>query len=233
MATEESLETERLEARRRARLFLKFMPRRAFLHKYPVIGRFAASARKRAYLWSFKRRYLRRAFYGGSILALMPLLGLQFPLSLLLALILRANFMVLAALQLITNPFTAAPVYYATHQLGMSVIRLAGYGESIDVVNPATGLLDEGFDVTLAGSEATDPEELGSLASETVASENVHWGRGIATTLNALIVGGVIMGSLVGLLLDMLDRMLVPSHAPPPRRRRSASVSTPSRAPPE
>ena len=47
---------------RRLKQFLRFMPRRAVMHKYPVIGRFAEAARKRAYLWSFKSTHVRPSF---------------------------------------------------------------------------------------------------------------------------------------------------------------------------
>ena len=80
------------------------------MHKYPVIGRFAEFARKRAYLWSFKTEDLRPSFYAGSILSLLPLMGVQLPVALILSLALRGNFMVMGGLQFITNPFTAVPV---------------------------------------------------------------------------------------------------------------------------
>ena len=114
---------ERFARLRRVKQVLRFMPRRAMLHKYPLVGRFADAARQRAYLWSLKPESMRPALYAGSILSLLPVMGVQLPLALLLSLLLRANFMVLGGLQFITNPFTAAPIYYATHQLGAVVIR--------------------------------------------------------------------------------------------------------------
>jgi uncharacterized protein (DUF2062 family) len=202
------------EARRRARFFLQFMPRRAVFHKYPLVGRFADAARKRSYLWSFKRVHLRPAFYGGSILALLPLMGVQLPLALILSFILRANFMVLGGLQFLTTPFTAAPIYYATHQLGRTLIAAAGYGKSVDAIDPITGRAEDGLDVVL-------PDPAPGSAPVLEVGE-VHWTAQIGDALNALIVGGVVAGLMLGLLLDLLDRILVPAHDPKRRRHRPA-----------
>jgi hypothetical protein len=62
---------------RRAKAFLRYMPRRAAFHRYPFIGRFAQMARARPYLWSMKPRNLTTAFYAGSILSLLPVFGVQ------------------------------------------------------------------------------------------------------------------------------------------------------------
>jgi uncharacterized protein (DUF2062 family) len=202
------------QARRRARFVLRFMPRRAVFHKYPLIGRFAAVARQRSYLWSFKRVHLRPAFYAGSILSLLPLMGVQLPIALALALLLRVNFMVLGALQFLTNPFTAAPIYYATHHLGRTLIDAAGYGKSLAAIDPVTGLPEDGLDVVL-------PEP--GTASASAPAGDVHWTAQVGDALNALIVGGVVAGLLLGLLLDLLDRILVPAHDPKRRPRGQAA----------
>ncbi|MDO8541055.1 MAG: DUF2062 domain-containing protein, partial [Opitutaceae bacterium] len=106
---------------------LRFMPRRAVFHKYPFVGRWAAFARREQYLWSFRRGPIRRAFYAGSVLSLLPLMGVQLAVGLVLAIVVRANYMVLGALQFITNPFTAIPVYGATFWLGRRVLRSIGF----------------------------------------------------------------------------------------------------------
>jgi uncharacterized protein (DUF2062 family) len=141
---EHAAQQEHFARLRRLKQLLRFLPRRAMFHKYPLVGRFAAAARKRAYLWSFKTAHLRPSFYGGSILAVMPLMGVQLPLAFILCLLLRGNFMVMGGLQFITNPFTAAPVYYATHQLGKTVIEFSGFGSSIEVIEPVEQPVVEG-----------------------------------------------------------------------------------------
>jgi uncharacterized protein (DUF2062 family) len=199
------------QARRRARFVLRFMPRRAVFHKYPLIGRFATLARNRSYLWSFKRGQLRPAFYAGSILSLLPLMGVQLPIALALALLLRANLMVMGALQFLTNPFTAAPIYYATHHLGRTLIDTAGYGKSLAAIDPVTGLPEDGLDVVLPESGAN---------SAVAPAGDVHWTAQVGDALNALIIGGVVAGLMLGLLLDLLDRILVPAHDPNRKARR-------------
>ena len=79
MPPEEHIAREERFARlRRLKQFLRYMPRRAVFHKYPLIGRFADAARKRAYLWSFKTANLRPSFYAGSILSLLPVALFRF-----------------------------------------------------------------------------------------------------------------------------------------------------------
>lgn len=184
--------------RRRAKKLLRFVPRRAMLHKYPVIGRFADFARRRSYLWSFRIHHLRPSFYAGSILSLLPVMGVQLPAALVLSLVLRANFMVMGGLQFITNPFTAAPIYYATHQLGAKVIELSGFGQSIPVVEPSAP----------AEADTSEPS-MPRLEPARVAPpepEAVHWTRRVGNAINALVIGGVIAGTLLGAVLDLLSR---------------------------
>lgn len=190
--------------------FLKFMPRRAVMHKYPFVGRFAKMARQRAYLWSFKYEHMRASFYAGSILSLLPVMGVQLPLALVLSLLLRSNFMVMGGLQFITNPATAAPIYYATHQLGAYVIETAGFGEALPASDPDEAVLPlheehDGAGPAAPKNEAARPSRV----------------RRIGTAINALIVGGVISGAALGLVLDILYRNYWHHHThAPPRRRK-------------
>jgi uncharacterized protein (DUF2062 family) len=124
---------EHRETIRRTKQLLRWLPRRARLHKYPLIGRFADYARSRSYLWSFRTEHVRGGFYLGSILSLLPTLGVQLPIALLLAVFLRLNFMVVGGLQFLTNPFTAAPIYYSTYQLGHAIITGSGFGGSVAI----------------------------------------------------------------------------------------------------
>jgi uncharacterized protein len=187
---------ERFARIRRVKNFLRFMPRRARLHKYPLIGRFAAIARQRSYLWSFKTAHVRPSFYAGSILSLMPFMGVQLPVALLLALLLRGNFMILGGLQFITNPVTAVPVYYGTYQLGKSVMLLSGFGQSIEVSpNPA-------FDVP----SAPPPSDPAAVDDVTPPGE-LRWTAHLGTSINALLLGGLIAGTALGAVLDILWRL--------------------------
>lgn len=211
---------ERWARIRRVKAMLKYMPRRAVLHKYPVVGRFAEFARKRAYLWSMKPEHMRPAFYAGSILSLLPVMGAQLPLALLLSLVLRANYMVLGGLQFITNPFTAAPIYYATHQLGAYIIATAGFGEALPAADPDEAVLP------LGDAAHRDPGEIRPV--QPPPPSNI---RRIGTAINALIIGGVVSGVALGLVLDILYRNYWQHHTHAPRRRRPPGAP-PANGPP-
>lgn len=118
-----------LARRRRLRRWLRPLPRRANVARYPVIKWFADAARKRPYLWSFKRPQVMASLYAGSVLAMMPVYGLQVAIGLALAILIRGNLTVMVALQMITNPLTLGPIYYGTHALGRFVIDRVGYGD--------------------------------------------------------------------------------------------------------
>jgi uncharacterized protein (DUF2062 family) len=118
-----------LARRRRLRRWLRPLPRRANVERYPVIKWFADAARRRPYLWSFKRPQVLASLYTGAVLAMLPVYGLQLLIGLLLAIAVRGNLTVMIALQMITNPLTLAPIYVGTHTLGRWLIGLAGVGD--------------------------------------------------------------------------------------------------------
>ncbi len=187
---------------RRTKRFLRFMPRRAMFHKYPLIGRFADLARQRSYLWSFKTTEVRPALYLGSLLAFMPMMGVQLPAAFLLALVLRANVMILGGLQFITNPVTAGVIYVGTYQLGRAVIDASGFGQSMEVHDPETLYFapdGESFDL-LEDAGPADP------AQEEAPTE-IRWSRRMGTAINTLVLGGALAGLFLGAVLDVLWRL--------------------------
>lgn len=217
MATEEPPAHQRAHfARiRRVKWLLRYMPRRAVFHKYPLLGRFAHAARKRSYLWSFKTAHIRPALYSGSILSLMPFLGIQIPLALVFALLLRANFMVLGGLQFITTPITAVPIYYGTYQLGKTAISLSGFGHSIEVVEPPVA--------------APTPNVAPDTSGPAVPPAELRWTQRFGTRINALLLGGLIGGTVLGAILDLLWRLgarQADAHRRKVVARRLASRST-------
>lgn len=125
---------ELIRRRRLARRLLRPLPRRANVARYPVIKWFAEHARKRPFLWSFKREHVIPALYGGAILAFLPLFGVQFLAAFGAALLLRCNLTVTVGLQFITNPFTILPVYGFTGYVGASVMRMLGLGGDLGFV---------------------------------------------------------------------------------------------------
>lgn len=183
---------------RRAKKVLRYLPRRAVLHKYPLVGRFADFARRRHHLWSFRREYVTPAFYAGSILALLPLVGLHLPLALVLSLGLRANFMVLGGLQFINNPFTIAPISYSTYHLGKAVMRASGFGADIKVVNTDTR--------GLAPTDALPVPTEADSGDNPSAPHGAAQPRRLGTTINAFAIGSLIAGGTLGLVLDLAWR---------------------------
>ena len=119
-----------LARRRRLRRLLRPLPRRANLARYPVLKWFEGPARRAAFLWSFKRANVLPSLYVGSVLAFLPLYGLQVALGFGAALGLRGNLPVMAALQMITNPLTIVPVYAGTAWVGLATMGLLGVGEA-------------------------------------------------------------------------------------------------------
>jgi uncharacterized protein len=151
-----------LARKRRLRRFLKLLPRRANVSRYPVVKWFAKAAKARPFLWSFKRGNVVPALYAGSVIALTPLYGLHFVLAFVAALLLRANLTVIAALQLSVNPFTLGPIYYVTYKTGMWFIEHTGLGAGVG-----------------------------------------NWG----TRVNALFIGGAVVGVLTAFAVDIAWRV--------------------------
>ncbi len=111
---------------RRAKQFLRPLPRKATLHRWPVLKWFAKTARKRPFLWSFRVREVSIALYAGFIIAFQPLVGLQFVLAIAAALILRANLPVIMGTQLVTNFATMLVIYPVLGVIGHFLIQLFG-----------------------------------------------------------------------------------------------------------
>ena len=126
------LHLQLLERRRRMKRWLRPLPRRTNVGRYPVIKWFADAARRRPWLWSFRHREVMVSLYVGSVLALLPTYGVQVLLGFALAVWLRGNLAVMTALQMVVNPLTIVPIYAATFFLGQALLGAAGVsvGES-------------------------------------------------------------------------------------------------------
>lgn len=111
---------------RRAKQILRPLPRRANLHRWPILKWFAKAARKSPFLWRFGEREIRVAIYLGSIIAFLPIFGAQFVIAFFVALAVRANLLVIMSVQLVTNVFTAVPIYIFTAKLGGWLVDLWG-----------------------------------------------------------------------------------------------------------
>ena len=155
MAAEETrLQERRFSNIRRAKKLLRWLPRRANLHRYPFLRRFASTARKRSYLWSFRTKHVMPAFFAGCILSFMPLFGVQIPLAFVASLILRANLPILVGLQLISNPLTLPVIYHAAYMIGDFSFGIFGDPNQMTLltgIEENAGLLGQGvYKITAA-----------------------------------------------------------------------------------
>ena len=181
-------ENELREARsrriRRVKRWLRPLPRRSNIHRYPILWRFAEVARKRIYLWSFRVENVVPALYAGFIIALMPLYGIQIPIALCLALLLRANLPILVGLQMLSNPLTILPFWYAAYQVGRSVLSI------VNVQAPPLGKSD----VNTIVHNFTTGEW----------SSNIE---PLLATFGIMCLGGIVMGIFFGLISSFSYRI--------------------------
>ena len=129
----------RIRALLRIRYLLKWLPRKRTLSRIPVLGKFSGHLRTRTYLWSFKEHQVGPAILVGSVVAFLPLFGVQLITVMVLALILKVNLPIIAGLQFISNPFTLIPIYLANYKVGSWLLEILGLspiqsGEKIGVV---------------------------------------------------------------------------------------------------
>lgn len=110
------------------------MPRRSNVDRYPVLKWFASAARKRPYLWSFKVPQVSPALYVGSVIAFLPLMGVQIVLGFGAALLLRANLPIMVGLQGISNPFTIPFLYPIYFFIGKNLMEFLGIGRDLNPI---------------------------------------------------------------------------------------------------
>ncbi len=125
MSPEEQHSRAHLHSRfRRLKKLLRPLPRRATVHRYPVLKWFGERMRKRSYLWSFRSEHAIPAIYVGCIVACMPIVGIQIAVVAVLALFFRFNLMLAVATQFISNPATLW-IYVVTYNIGNFFLGLA------------------------------------------------------------------------------------------------------------
>lgn len=111
--------------RRRARKFLRKLPRRSNVERYPLLKYLGPRAKRIPDLWSWKRPQVIRAYYIGWVLTLLPI-GLQGLAAIALAIVFKANLPVAVGLQFVSNPLTAAPLLFSTYSIGKGVLWAVG-----------------------------------------------------------------------------------------------------------
>ena len=111
---------------RRLKKFLRPLPRRSNIHRYPVLKWFSETAYKKSFLWSFKSKPIQSALFWGIWISLLPIVGIQMVVVFFVSLLVRANLPVIVALQWISNPLTMGPIYFADYKIGMTLLKLVG-----------------------------------------------------------------------------------------------------------
>ena len=180
---ENELRETRTRRIRRVKRWLRLLPRRTNIHRYPILWRFSVGARKRTYLWSFRVEHTVPAIYAGFILALMPLYGIQIPIALCLALFLRANLPILVGLQMLSNPLTILPFWYAAYQVGSNVLRV------VSIETPQLGQNDV--------KAIVDNFTTGQWSS------NIE---PLLATFSIMCLGGIVIGLFFGLISSFAYR---------------------------
>ena len=111
---------------RRLKKFLRPLPRRSNVHRYPVLKWFSDTAYAKSYLWSFKGKPIQSALFWGIWISLLPIVGIQMIVVFFVSLLVRANLPIIVALQWISNPLTMGPIYFADYKIGMILLKLLG-----------------------------------------------------------------------------------------------------------
>lgn len=127
-----NLDEETVKRRKRMRFLKKILrplPRKSNMHRYPVLKYFAETARKRTYLWEFRKRNVLAGIWVGWIVALVPIYSMQMLVAFLISIPARANCIVAMALQWITNPLTIPFILYGQYSLGDFILRKLGISE--------------------------------------------------------------------------------------------------------
>lgn len=108
---------------------LRPLPRRSNIHRYPLLKYFAGTARKRSYIWEFRRRNVIAAIWIGWFVALIPMYGLQMLAAFILCIYLKGNCLIAMALQWVTNPITIPPILFVQYKIGDFLMRTFGLGK--------------------------------------------------------------------------------------------------------
>jgi uncharacterized protein (DUF2062 family) len=170
---------------RRVKKWLRPLPRRTNIQSYPILKFFAEATRRRTYIWSFRVENAVPAIYAGSILTLMPLYGIQVPIAFLLALLLRANLPILVGLQVVSNPLTILPIWFAAYQIGQMILSVIGL--RVDPLNR---------------------EEVSILIDNFI---NAAWDDkfdNLATVFSVTSLGAIVMGIFFGLTASFAYRIV-------------------------
>ena len=176
---------------RQVKAILRYLPRRASLHRYPVIKWFHKSALKRPFLWSFKTEYVANALFWGCLIAFLPIVGIQILVAAGVAMFTRANLPVMVALQWISNPGTLVPIYFAGYKIGDTLFQLIGARPES---TPGDAAMSE--QIEQASSSISN---LVQFMSDAPLQNMLYLG-------GATFLGGAVMGIAIGTIVAALYR---------------------------
>ncbi|MDR2396896.1 MAG: DUF2062 domain-containing protein [Puniceicoccales bacterium] len=128
----------------RAKKWLRYLPKRSTFARYKFLRWFGDGLLKRRYLWSFKYEAVRPALYAGWILTLLPVMGAQTLIASILAVIFRANIMILVALQMISNPLTVGLLWPFEYKVGEKFLKLLDGSNQLGLNVTAREILGHG-----------------------------------------------------------------------------------------
>ncbi|MBP5191382.1 MAG: DUF2062 domain-containing protein [Opitutales bacterium] len=109
----------RIKRFRVTKKWMKYFPSRVTLRKNFFFRKFGSVLLdKIPQLWSFAYQPMRAAYFAGWILTWLPVMGIQIPIAILLAVLFRANVLLLIAIQMVSNPLTVPFMYPLEFSLG-------------------------------------------------------------------------------------------------------------------
>ncbi|MDR1457696.1 MAG: DUF2062 domain-containing protein [Puniceicoccales bacterium] len=173
--------------------FLRHMPRKSSIHRYPVLNKFAHAARKRSYLWSFRVSEVVPAFYIGWIITLTPLpYVVHIIVAFFAALMCRANVAILMFLPILSNVATFLFFWAVTYKIGAYAVRWLGTGtEMLPVITT--------FDKNAI----------------------LQYGKFTVRIFATITLGAIIFGPLLGAVCSEIYRYYAKKYAPKHQGRES------------
>lgn len=187
---------------RRLKRFLRHLPRRTNMHRYPFLKYFAAGARKRTYLWSIRPPEIIRAIYAGSVITILPIQGIQVPVACISSLLLKANLPLNVALQLPSNALTLPFIYAADYYLGNRILRL--FLEPVEAIETIEQVTEEFSDAIGGPSLSLIDRAWNAVENcfELLIKKGPYF-------FAASCIGGVILGLILGVILHGLYRVFI------------------------
>lgn len=179
------------------------LPRREEIERHPWLGRLGPRL-THPRLWHVNRRGIALGLSIGLFFGLMVPVA-QIPLSVVAAVLLRANVPTAIASTLVTNPITFAPIYWLAYQVGAFLL---GHGVTTEVPQV---IADRGADV------------IAPVAQSGLAGWMSLWFDKVVAAGQPLILGLVIfavLGSLLGYFVVSWFWRLRTSQQRRRRRRR-------------